>query len=162
MPTKLPFLPGLVLLTGDLEHDIGTLYDIFRRDFIETTALYNGIVVSIDVGKLDGKERSFWHLTHYGYSKWSPGTFDWDRSARLQWARSLIDARAQDSLLVWDFRESNFEIRRYLWAVDDKYVVILQKVGIAPSEQTYRVITAFFVDFNRKEDNLKEKYRNRL
>lgn len=134
------------------------LYDIFRRDFVESKAMLGG-VVHVDPQshrKSDGCEDTFWHLTSRCEkpSKSNTGNQpgerfpDFDRAARLEWVRQIIECPTDDCICMFYYQENNAkrDIRLYLWAWDYDFVVILQRLG---KSKTF-LVTSFYLDHEAK------------
>ena len=51
--------------------------------------------------------------------------------------------------------EDNNKIRLYLWAYDNDFAVILQKIGITNSSY---VVTSFYIDNQNKRDTFERKF----
>ncbi|MES3022693.1 MAG: RlfB protein [Pseudomonadota bacterium] len=148
----------------DAAEIIPHLYAIFRRDFIDSAAILGGkIWVDPQVSrKSEGKEETFWHLTSrddYTFEyvggqrikKWNARFTDFDRSCRLAWVREIIDNHSHQEVSLFYHRETTGKknIRLYLWAHAEKFVVILQKLG---KSSTY-LVTSFYVDNEGKESD---------
>jgi len=83
------FLPPLIKLDGSYEEIIERLYDIFRKDFIETRAEhlsrkvhYNGVIDEFSQGKVEG----FWHVVTRLDATKTNRPIDYRRAERLSWA----------------------------------------------------------------------------
>ena len=121
---------------------IDNLYEIFHRDFIaQRTHLASLIYVNPQSNrKDDGKEQSFWHLitkndgqwVYIGNRKtWQPSSdrlIDYGRASRLEWVKQIIDNYTHPSIKLFYYQENPKTIRLYLWAYDEDFVVILQKL----------------------------------
>ncbi len=146
------------------------LYSFFHRDFIASRTYLNGSIY-IDprsYRKEDGKEMDFWHLTHKNQSfpvkqgnRWIRQTerlYDPDRSRRIEWVKQIITQHNHDKVKRFYHRESNRkrDIRLYLWAHEDDFVVILQKLGRSSSF----LVTSFYIDYGKKRSDYESRYQN--
>ena len=140
------------------------LYEIFRNDFINGNPYFGNSPVFWDKRVLPGEkyEEGFWHLISRDDPKIQERTFDPRRAERLPWCRPVIINHDDRSVVkVWDFKEGSGRIRTYLWLEKWDYVVILekrkQKIGVIGF-----LITAFYVDGDKRRANLREKYLKRI
>jgi hypothetical protein len=134
------------------------LYDIFRRDFVESRAMLGG-ALHVDPQshrKSDGCEETFWHLTTRCDSRFNGSAGnqpverlpDLHRGARLEWVRQIIERPTDECVCMFYYQENNRkrDIRLYLWAWDYDFVVILQRLG---KSKTY-LVTSFYLDHEAK------------
>jgi hypothetical protein len=138
------------------------LYEMFRDDFLVNPPTHNGISLLLDCSLREGRESSYWHLTRYGFGKFTLGIFDVDRARRLCWVKPIVQHAESHEIEAFNFLESNGRIRRYLWVRKAKFVVILEPATFTGVIRRYRLITSFYVDFSRKEMELEAKHRNRI
>jgi hypothetical protein len=146
------------------------LYRFFYRDFIQSeTYLNNSIYINPRrLMRKQGKEIDFWHLTHRDQSfsikegkQWvnkKERVYDPDRSARIEWIKQIIVNHNNDKIKFFYHQESNTkrDIRLYLWAHEDDFVVIMQKLGRTDSF----LVTCFYIDHNKKRDDYEKRYVN--
>ncbi|MCH8493000.1 MAG: hypothetical protein LAT53_07205 [Idiomarina sp.] len=152
---------------------IDVLYGFFHRDFVaERTYLANNIYINPRSHRKDeGKELDFWHLTTREDKEqvWENGQRvtrsngrypDYDRGSRIEWVKLILTNHAHESIKLFYHRETNRKrsIRLYLWASDEDFVVILQKLGRADSF----LVTSFFVDHDGKRKDFEERFQNYL
>jgi len=148
---------------------IDFLYDFFHRDFVANkTYLNKSIYIDPRSNRLDeGKELDFWHLTTRENKRqvrdgnrliWiSEGRFtDYARSERIEWVKQILENHDHSSIKLFYHRESNPKrnIRLYLWAYEDDFVVILQKLGRSSSF----LVTSFFLDHRGKRSDYERRY----
>lgn len=145
------------------------LYSFFHRDFVATPVRLNGqIHIDPQSYKMDeGKENSFWHLTSRKQSwpiKEGNRTIikeerlpDFRRAERIEWVRQIITNHANAAIRCFYHRESNKkrEIRLYLWAYADDFVVIMQKLG----RSSAFLVTSFYIDHQGKRDDYERRHR---
>ena len=150
------------------------LYSIFHSGFVKNrTYLARKIYIDPKSHDLeDNKEKIFWHLisreekeTYWenGIKKFrSLGRYlDFRRAERIHWIKEILENHSHEKIKLFYHRESNKkrDIRLYLWAYKDDFVVILQKLGKSSSF----LVTSFYIDHQGKRDDYQkryEKYRN--
>lgn len=144
------------------------LYGFFRRDFVQQRTMLNGtIYINPRSDRLeDGKERDFWHLTSREkkfqvkegnrYVTKKERLIDYARSERIEWVRQIIANHGHDRIKLFYYQESNADrdIRLYLWAFRDDFVVILQKLG----RSTSFLVTSFYIDHAGKRADYENRY----
>ena len=148
---------------------IDTLYDIFHRDFIaEKTYLAQCIYIDPRPYRKDeGKEIDFWHLTTREEKEqvWENNRRVWKvldrypdfaRASRLEWVKQILTNHEDECIKVFYHKETNRkrDIRLYLWAHDDDFVVILQKLGRSKSF----LVTSFYIDHDRKRQDYTRRH----
>jgi len=145
------------------------LYDFFKRDFVTNkTYLNRCIYINPQTGRKDnGKEASFWHIisrekkikirdgNRYVW-KAMGRAYDVHRSERIEWVKQIIDSHDDDKVKFFYHKETTGRrpIRLYLWAHEDDFVVILQKLGRTSSF----LVTSFYIDHAGK----RRDYQKRL
>lgn len=153
----------------DAGHLFDYLYSFFHRDFVVNTTLLNGqIHIDPCSNSMDeGKENSFWHLTTREYerqvkegNKYVTKTerfLDYGRAARIEWVRKIITNHTNSSICCFYHQESNKkrDIRLYLWAHADDFVVILQKLG----RSSALLVTSFYIDRRGKRDDYTKRHQ---
>lgn len=150
------------------------LYSIFHSNFVENkTYLAGKIYIDPKSHDLEGnKEKIFWHLIsreekeiywENGIKKFrSRGRYpDYRRAERIGWVKEILENHTHEKIKLFYHRESNKkrDIRLYLWAYKDDFIVILQKLGKSSSF----LVTSFYIDHQGKRDDYQkryEKYRN--
>ena len=148
---------------------IDYLYAFFHRDFVANkTYLNKSIYIDPRSNRLDeGKELDFWHLTTRENkrqvregNRWvwiSEGRFtDYARSERIEWVKQILENHDHSSIKLFYHRESNpkRDIRLYLWAYEEDFVVILQKLGRSSSF----LVTSFYLDDGGKRKDYERRY----
>ena len=159
----------LDLSSVDAAKIFDALYDIFYNDFIANKTFLNGtIYINPQSHKRDeGKELSFWHLTTrtQTYRKKEGNRIvtikerlpDFDRAKRIHWIKPIINnALAAQNIKLFYKKETTGKkpIRLYLWAEDEDFVVILQKLGKSSSF----LVTSFYITHQRKRDDFQKYY----
>lgn len=149
---------------------IDFLYDIFRRDFVDhKTTLANCIYINPKSHQKDeGKEKVFWHLTTKEDKRWefdqngrktliNYGRLpDFGRASRLEWVRQILENHTHQAIKCFYHKEStgNKNIRLYLWAFNQDFVVILEKLG---KSQAF-LVTSFYITHAGKRADYQKRY----
>jgi hypothetical protein len=145
-----------------------TLYRLFHRDFVaNATMLAQTIYIDPQSHRQDeGKENTFWHLTTRDqkserrvdgrYVVVKERLTDYARASRIEWVKQIIVNHTNPAVRIFYHQESNEKrsIRLYLWAYEDDFVVILQKLGKSSSF----LVTSFYVDNGGKRDTYQQRY----
>ncbi len=150
---------------------IDSLYDVFHDDFVANrTYLAEQIYIDPQSHRIsDGKEQTFWHLTtrQDKYTDWVNGKkvqvtgdryTDFQRASRLRWVKNIILNHSNPSIKSFFFRETNKkkDIRLYLWAEEEDFVVILQKLGRSSSF----LVTSFYITHAHKRTDYLKRYQD--
>lgn len=127
------------------------LYPIFEQDFVATKTYINKSIY-IDPkswSKEEGKECSFWHLVTKNDSQANGRYLDTQRAERLHWIKPIIENHSSAEITMFYHRQTSGKkhIRLYLWAKQEKFVVILQKLGRSSSF----LVTSFYLSNPSKE-----------
>jgi len=140
----------------------------FYVDFVKNkTYLNKSIFINPESYKKDeGKELSFWHLTtrtttytkkeEKQYVTYKERLLDIDRADRLEWVKKIIENHCDPKVKSFYHKESKDKkpIRLYLWAYEEDFVVILQKLGRSSSF----LVTSFYIDNNHKRLEYQKRY----
>ena len=83
---------------------------------------------------------------------------DFDRASRLEWVKQILTNHTDDSVKAFYHRENNKKknIRLYLWAHEEDFVVILQKLG----RSTSFLVTSFYITHTGKRRDYQQRYEN--
>lgn len=144
--------------------DIGRLFDelyeIFERDFIINKTYLNGnIYINPQSNqKENGKEKTFWHLTSRTDRALGDRLPDFKRSERIEWIKKIIENHKRSDIKVFFYQESNKRIRLYLWAFNNDFTVIMQKLGKSSSF----LVTSFYIDHKGKKEDFEKRYNDYL
>lgn len=141
------------------------LYNIFKKDFIDTHPYYKNIRVGVKHYKTDGMEEAFNHITSKDYTGDGERNPDFRRCERIRWVRAFIEnydcdptkCEECEGVKVWSELYKNKE-RIHLLLEEERYTVVLEK-----REEYFLLITAFYVDQNhslRKMLKNYEQYRS--
>lgn len=155
------WLPAIFPMDGIWENQIMSLFQIFNRDFIQSSPLFEKSKISYDDRVLDGiYPEGFWHVTTRG--KFPNRLPDFRRAERLPWCSPSIQNSDDLAIKKWKYIEGGGKgTRIYIWLEKYDYVVILQprNAGIVI---IYHLITAYYVDGPRTKNDLQRKYNQRL
>lgn len=135
-----------------------SLYVLFKRDFIDHPANYDGHRVWFFPEKDRGKELIFWHLVEREDKSMGERLPDFRRSERLPWARPMLDNLAQPAVLHWDYEEGKGDIHTYVWLKDFDYLIVMKKYR----DGQRRLVTAHYIDYDNKRHKLLKKHEKRL
>ncbi len=145
------------------------LYSFFRRDFVDNkTYLNQSIYIDPRSHRLDeGKELDFWHLITRNekltvkegnrYVQKTERYPDFRRAERIEWVKLIIDNYTDPAIKLFYHQETNQkrDIRLYLWAYENDFVVILQKLGKSSSF----LVTSFHIDHDGKKLDYERRYQ---
>ncbi len=162
MSEKPDWLPDMLSIGGEPSQIFKMLYQIFCRDFKDSTCLFRTYPVWYDRRILDGKyEEGFWHLITKEDKETGERLLDLRRAERLPWCGSSIHNSYDPILKVWNYLEGKNRINTYIWLEKFDYVIILQR-----KEQrigtVYFIVTAYHVDGSRRIKQLQNKFENKL
>jgi hypothetical protein len=152
------WLPPKLELNPWTNERFDELYDIFKRDFIDSKAYYDGRKVWFFPEMEDGKLVIFWHLTSREDVERGGRLPDFRRCERLPWARPMIDHFDDSAIFAWDYLEADRTIKTYLWLKNFDFVVIMKKMN----DQTRRLITSFWLEYSNTKRKMQKKYEKRL
>lgn len=134
---------------------IDFLYAIFKDDFVDNDVHLNGTVY-IDPkshDKHEEKENIFWHIV----TRKDRGrrNFDPPRACRIKWIKPIIVNHSHAKIKLFYYYEDTGKVRLYLWAFENDFVVILQKLG----SSSY-LVTSFYIDYEQKREKFQKKYED--
>ena len=146
------------------------LYNFFHRDFVANkTYLNKTIYIDPRSHRLDeGKESDFWHLTTRKqeitikqgnrFIKKIERCPDYRRSERIEWVKQILESHNHSGIKWFYHQESNkkSDIRLYLWAYENDFVVILQKLGRSSSF----LVTSFYIDHDVKKKDYEKRFNS--
>ena len=155
MTNQPDWLPPLVLLEdfgGDWNRFLETIYDYFKKDFIDSRPLFRGTRLALKRHPVSqGKEATFWHLTSGGQDE-ATRTPDLRRCERIRWPRPIIEQADAKGLKVW-VSIRNKEDRIHIWLEAEDYVVVLAK------RKDYLLPwTAFLVTYDHTRRRLRKEF----
>lgn len=153
-----PWLPKKINTNGIWERVLSRLYKVFDNDFKTNKCYYDSCKIVFDTRKIDNPyEEGFWHLISKINHDTNQREPDFPRAQKLPWCKPVVENH-QDSLIkCWQFEESNYRIRTYIWLVNFDYVVIIEK-----RKKDAYLVTAFHVSGDSSRKNLNNKYDQRI
>jgi len=152
------WLPAMFPVNPWRENMYDLLYEIFCRDFKRSQASYNSHRIWFFPEMEDGKEKIFWHLTDREDRRSGQRLPDLNRSARLPWARPMLDHLAATEILAWDYDEGDGTVKTYVWLKHHHYVIIMKRM----KDLSRRLITSFWVEYENTREKMQKKYEARL
>lgn len=159
MSEKPSWLPEMSVVEPWSKELYDRLYtEVFCRDFKGAAIFYRGCAVWYFPETAYGRELIFVHLTSRENKATGKREIDPMRSARLPWARPLIENPTAAEVLAWDFEEDDRSINTYVWLPDQDYAIIMRKMG----DDSRRLITAYWVEYSHERKKLRRKYERRL
>lgn len=157
MPNKPDWLPDLVLISeygGDWDKYLAALFQLFRKDFIESKPLFRGTFVGITKHSYSqGKESTFWHLISEGKVE-EDRTPDFERCKRIRWSRAIIENHKTPFVQVWETmrgREKRI-LLRFVFDKEDYLVVLAEHKGAV------LLITAYLVTWENQKRRLQQEF----
>lgn len=158
LPTIIPFSDY-----GDWKEYQDVLYEIFKKDFIDTKPIFQDKQVNYRKHPMEGKyEHAFIHLTHKDefHNSQDPNERlpDLRRSERISWNRKIIENYNCNENCIncnkvryWEQYYKN-NVRVYLLFEDVKFMVVIEK------RKSYNLlITGYYIEHNY----MMRKYINR-
>jgi len=150
-------LPDKLDLDGSFEKIFALLYSVFKADFIDGRAFYQGLPIVFDNRKVDSEyEEGFWHLVTRGKNERIP---DFKRAKRIPWIRPIIESHPHEDILFWIEWDTDRRGRRvqkhYFWYEGGRYIIVLKKIP-----KRYFLTTAFYVTGRRNYLYYKNKYES--
>lgn len=157
------WLPGLETcndLANYCDYEDHLYYDIYKKDFIDSHPTFQDAIVDIRKKPYDNnKEDGFYHVTCKNYNDQNDREPDLRRAERIRWIRPIIenykkcnDCNDCSGVLHWEEPYKN-TTRIYFLLKDERFLVILE-----PRNTYYVIITAFYIDYDRKLRELLSHY----
>lgn len=143
---------------------LDSIYEIFKKDFIDNRPLFEGKVVNFRKAPMDGKyEHAFIHLTHKDeyHNSHNPNDRlpDPRRAERIGWNRAIIENFMCDDICENCDKVLYFEeyykrnIRVYLLFKDAKFLVIIER-----RENYNLLITGYYIEYEHTMRKYIKKY----
>jgi len=150
------WLPPLLTLKefgGDPVAFLEAIYQIFRKDFIESRPIFRGQPVGHKRHPLiKNKEATFWHIISEGETE-AERLPDLDRWSRIRWPRPIIEGCDAMGLRFWLEKRNGNEIRPHIALEDFSYLVVL-----AERKGYILFWTAFYLKRSHERENLRRRY----
>jgi hypothetical protein len=151
-------LPPMATVSPWTNETYDELYAIFKRDFKDSQAVYEGNPVWFFPEMDSGKEVVFWHMTSRADKETGERLPDLRRSERLPWARPMLDSSRRPEILAWDYEEGDRTVKTYVWLKDHDFVVLMKKYRNGGR----RLITSYYVDQPHARRRLEKKCAKRI
>ena len=155
-------LPSLVICNNwaEFQNYDNILYQIFKRDFIDSKPIFENKEVLIRRHPLvDEREQTFFHITSKDYKENEERCPDPRRCERIAWVRKFIEndfclenCDRCDGIKVW---EENYKTnqRIYLLLEEERFIVIIER------RKTYcLLVTAYYLYYDHSLRKLLAKY----
>lgn len=155
MQNKLFTLPNIIPLEdydGDISTYLEVIYQVFKKDFIDSKFNFEGIRVALKkYPTVEGKEYTFYHFTHDGDIE-NERIPNLRRLERIPFPKPMIIGSNHPYLKVW--RNTRGRKKRILiFHEEESYLVVLEDRGdfVLPW-------TAYLVEYNRQVIKLLDEY----
>ncbi|MBV8802455.1 MAG: hypothetical protein JO131_05755 [Gammaproteobacteria bacterium] len=152
-----PWLPPLFNVSPWDQNTYDLLYEIFHRDFIATKTYCRQSHVGVSNALVDGKEKTFWHITTREDKKQAQRLPDFRRSERLPWLKQILENSHEPEILAWEYIEGDGSINLYIWLKAHDYIAILKKI----KKRYVVLVTAYWIEFPNTKRKLMKKYNAR-
>jgi len=157
--TKPSWLPDALRYSdfgGDWERFLDAIYQIFERDFKQSSPSYEGRTVVHDTKIEDGKEAGFWHIIQKADVAVGERLPDLRRCERIPWPRPMIEHSTDTSLSVWKNERKKpdrpRQTRVLIWLENLDYIVVLAE---RPREMI--LVTAYCTDIKSQRKKLEKE-----
>ena len=159
MTTSPSWLPDLFSMNGIWDERLAELYNIFKRDFELGKPYLDEFEVWWNRTVVDGNyPEAFWHITTKGIP--SERLPDFRRAELLPWCCPSILNFDDPIILFWDYFDGE-RTRTYLWLNELDYVIVFEKRRQKKGVVAF-LITAFYVEGDRRRKQLRNKYNLRI
>jgi hypothetical protein len=148
-------LPAIITLDdfgGNTQAFLEAVYEIFKRDFVDTKPRFRGKRCGLKKFSLiEGMEYTFYHFTHDGDIE-SERIPNLRRMERISWPRPMIDRSDHPYLKVWQNTRKS-EPRILIFHENESFLVILADRGEYILPWTY-----FLIDTQNRKRRLLQEY----
>jgi len=139
------WLPPLILLAehdGKWQRYIDSVYDAFRKDFIDSVPMFEGKAVLCRKDPIyDGKKAGFWHCVSEGKTE-NDRTPDLRRCERIGWVRAILEHATEPGIDIWE-NERQGERRKLIWFREEFLIVLALRPGKRGGSTYYQFLTAY-------------------
>lgn len=138
----------------NLEIYDNAVYNIFKRDFIDSSPTFKGLDVKIKFRPYhENREESYFHITSNDYYHEDNRNIDIKRCERIKWLRKFIEnsdcnkntCLECSGMKVWSTLYKKNRLRIKIMLEEERYLVVLEK-----RENFYLLITAYYIDPNHR------------
>lgn len=136
------------------EKKLDKLFERFKSDFFDESILIDGTKFKVKIHPYNPRKDNLPSFYGHYYEKFvhlitrkqnRKRFFEEERANRIHWIKPILEHRESPLISHFKFRESDGNIRDYLWYKNKKYMVIIQKIT-----SEYILITGFCVDEKNK------------
>ncbi|MDI6766155.1 MAG: hypothetical protein QME52_04955 [Bacteroidota bacterium] len=152
------WLPELFPVEPWTNNTYDLLYEVFKKDFVESRPILFGKEIWYFPEIENGKLKIFWHLTSREDQTTRERLPDFRRSERLPWARPIIEHYTDHEILIWNYEEGDGDIHTYIWLRNYDYLLILKKY----KDGGCRIITSYWIEYEDYKNKLQKKYGKRV
>jgi hypothetical protein len=170
------WLPAeLLLAAAAWPAPLGALQAVFEADFVQTPPSYNGLTVGHNprLHPEYAVAQTLWHIISKDDFVFNPRlhrrvkqrVFDAVRAKKLPWCKPVIvqaDAGNLSDVCIWEKLEAHGRTRIYCWLKVCDYLVILERYVNQQGGASLLLITAFYVDYAKKREELDLAYQHYL
>ena len=159
MTNKPHWLPEIISFSdynSDWKQYSEKIFQIFKKDFIDSKPLYNSKPVLFDNRPINNYPACFWHLITEDkiedYSRLGVENISLLRCERLCWIRPIIENHFDKIVSVWENKREK-KLNTVFFMEDYDYAVVLTNI-----KNRFYLITAYFINYPyRKEQLIKER-----
>ena len=148
---------------GDYNSYLKVIYQIFKRDFIDSSPSYKNAIVEINrkIDKDMKMEEAFIHVTTQDYSYYDPSSChrqpDLDRTARVPWIRPFITnngkcSRPCKGIKIWKKRKGK-RIRTLFLLEEERFLVVIEN-----KKNWYVLVTSYYISEDHRLNKLNKEY----
>lgn len=150
-------IPDLILLggySGNFSLFNEAVYQIFRRDFIQSKPIFRGKRLGLKLYPIvDGKEYTYYHFTHDGDVE-TERIPNLRRMERIRFPKSIIDNSLEACFKVWRNKRGSSD-RILLYCESETYLVVLE------DRRNYILPwTAYYVENEHRRQKLLREYED--
>jgi len=156
--TLIPHFNDDDLITTEVNHDqIGKLFEIFRRDFIDDPFLVRGknVKINMQVPKVKEYEcycETFYHIITRKYGR--DRLYDCHRANRIHWIKPILTSQDTKNILRFKWKDEDNFCKDHFWCQPKQFMVVLKEIS-----PEYLIVTSFCVD-KSDEGMYYERYKS--
>jgi len=159
MTNKPSWLPDIISFSdynSDWKKYLGKLFEIFKKDFIDSKPQYDNKPVLFDNRQINNYPACFWHLITENkikdYDRVSEENISLLRCERICWIRPVIENYTDNIVSVWENKRRR-KTNTIFFLEDLDYIVILTNV-----KNRFYLLTAYYINHShRKEQIIRER-----
>lgn len=156
------WLPKLIIFDNkeSFEKYYDKIYDIFKRDFVETRPFFQSKPVGLQIEpKVNGKIQTFHHITTEDIKDKKGNIIRKiaiDRCERIAWNKAIIESN-YFGLKIFPEKRSHNRKNIVIWFEEKDFVIILRE-----AKNYYVFITAYPIKYKHKKEKLQKSYTKHL